>query len=76
VAGNRISCEVAGRYVSQIKGTSMRKLISVTMLGVVVMGFGMSMSGCSDDSSKPADKPASKPAEPEKPKTGGDTAKP
>jgi len=27
----------------------MRKLISVTMMGVVVMGFGMGLSGCSDE---------------------------
>ncbi len=29
----------------------MRKLISGIMMGVVVMGFGMGLSGCSDEAS-------------------------
>ena len=39
-AGRRISREVTGRRVSTIEGISMRKLISVTMMGVVAMGLG------------------------------------
>jgi len=27
----------------------MRKLINVTVMGVVVLGFGMGLSGCSDE---------------------------
>jgi ABC-type phosphate transport system substrate-binding protein len=48
-AGRRISCEVAGRRGSTIKGTSMRKLISLTMMGVLMMGLGIGISGCSDE---------------------------
>jgi hypothetical protein len=37
--------------VPSIKGTSMKKLISLTMMGVLAMGLGIGISGCSDESS-------------------------
>jgi hypothetical protein len=48
-AGRRISCEVAGRRDSTIKGTSMRKLISLTMMGVLALGLGIGIAGCSEE---------------------------
>jgi hypothetical protein len=48
-AGRRISCEVAGRRDSSIKGTSMRKLISLTMMGILALGLGIGISGCSEE---------------------------
>jgi hypothetical protein len=51
VAGRPISREVAGRSVPTIKGTSMKKLISLTMMGVLAMGLGIGISGCSEESS-------------------------
>jgi hypothetical protein len=54
-AGRRISCEVAGRRVLTIEGTSMRKLICLAMMGVLAMGLGVGISGCSDETgTKPA----------------------
>jgi hypothetical protein len=50
-AGRRISREVAGRRESSSKGTSMRKLISLTMAGVLAIGLGITLSGCSEESS-------------------------
>ena len=48
-AGRRISCEVAGRRVPTIEGTSMKKLTSLMMIGIVAMGLGVGISGCSDE---------------------------
>jgi hypothetical protein len=48
-AANRISCEVDGRRVPTIEGNSMRKLISLTMMGVLAMGLGIGINGCSDE---------------------------
>jgi hypothetical protein len=50
-AGCRISREVAGRREFKDKGTSMRKLISLTTAGVLAMGLGITLSGCTEESS-------------------------
>jgi hypothetical protein len=47
-AGRRISREVACGRDSKIEGVSMRKLINLTMAGVLAMGLGMALGGCSE----------------------------
>jgi hypothetical protein len=80
-AGRRISCEVAGlRIQSRSKVTPMRKLFSLTMMGVVIMGFGMGLSGCTEEStpkstpSSPTGKPGEIPTDSIKP--GGNAMPP
>jgi len=49
------SGEVTGRRGSQAKGNIlMKKLIGVTMMGVMFTSFGIGISGCSDESSETA----------------------
>jgi hypothetical protein len=47
----RISGEVAGRRGLRSEATFMRKLISATMMGVLLTGLGMGLPGCSEESS-------------------------